>query len=724
MTSPSSDSSLARRSQYRYLRRIATGGMAELFLGESTGVGGVTKRVALKRMLPAHAGDQEFARMFLDEARLASTLQHPNIVQTHDVIQSGNELVMVMEYLEGADLQNFRRQAHARGQAFTLEQVLYIVRSVLAGLHYAHDRARPDGRNLQGIVHRDVSPQNIFLTYDGAVKLLDFGIAKSTQISAGTDSGVLKGKVLYMSPEQCGGGSIDRRTDLYALGVVFYQLLTGTVPHRGKNAYDTMRSIIDDPVPPPTRLNPHLPRELERIVLRALEKRAVDRYPTARAMLQELEDFAQRESLFVSTVGFSNLVESVLGPRPRLDAAEFAVPDADLPPALDVETQSRELTEVPVAPPPQVVIGPVDTEHASLNREAGVVLLSLRGVLDERFDTTPLTDGLRGEVVVDTHEVTRITSYGIRSLIGLFAQARSRIDNLYFVRCSVPFVNQVTMIRGLLGGGRILSFQAPFIDPITGSAFTEVLSGEVARRAVLEHELPRVPSPSDPTRAAEFDDDPRLYFHFEEDFLAEVPEHIRPAIDRVEARTRKLDVELTVEGHVSTMFIRRPLRSDARWPRVVRGLEGVVRLELSECATTTRSGVQAFVEAFDAIAGEIVALELIGAPIAVADAMAQRPSLQGVLRVVSLQVAATCRSCDLSRQQIVELASLRGSAPVIYRAGCTRCGGDLEIGSNLSGFELASLSAVGSPPPPAPLPEPFPERRGCLGWLLPGGSRG
>ncbi len=714
---------MSGRSQYRFLRRIATGGMAELYLGEASGVGGVTKRVALKRMLPAHADDREFIQMFLDEARLASTLQHPNIVQTYDVIQSGSELVMVMEFLEGADLQQFRRQAHTQGQALTLDQVLYIVRGLLSGLHYAHDRARPDGRNLQGIVHRDVSPQNVFLTYDGGVKLLDFGIAKSTQMSAGTDSGVLKGKVLYMAPEQCGGGSIDRRTDIYALGVVFYQLLTGTVPHRGKNAYDTMRSIIDDPVPDPRRLNPKLPPELERIVLRALEKRPQDRYPTARAMLEDVESFAQQHGLFVSTVGFSNLVEKVLGPRPRLDAAEFVVPDPSVPRPLDVEAPARELTEVEVPAPP-VVLAPVDTEHATLRREQGVVVLTLHGVLDERFDTTPLVEGLRGEVVVDTQDVTRITSYGIRSLIGMLAQARHNVENLYFVRCSVPFVNQVTMIRGLLGGGKIVSFQAPFIDPVTGSGFTEVLSGELAERAVMHHELPRVPSPSDPTRAAEFDDDPRLYFHFAEDFLARPPEHVRPAIDQVEARARKLDVELTVESNVSTLFVRRPLRSDARWSRVVRGLEGVVRLDLTECATVTRTGVQAFADAFDNIASQIVALELVGAPIAVCEAMSQRPSLRGVLRVVSLQVAATCRSCALTRQQIVELGSLRGRSPVVFRGGCTRCGGDLGIDSDLSGFELASLSMADDRSPPTPATVSANEPRGCLASLLPGGWRG
>ncbi|MEN0063848.1 MAG: protein kinase [Myxococcota bacterium] len=712
---------MSGRSQYRFLRRIATGGMAELYLGESIGVGDVTKRVALKRMLPAHAGDQEFMAMFLDEARLASTLQHPNIVQTYDVIQSGSELVMVMEFLEGADLQQFRRQAHAKGEVLTLDQVLYVVRGVLSGLHYAHDRARPDGRNLQGIVHRDVSPQNVYLTYDGGVKLLDFGIAKSTQMNAPTDSGVLKGKVLYMAPEQCGGGSIDRRTDIYALGVVFYQLLTGTVPHRGKNAYDTMRSIIDDPVPDPRRINPRLSPELERIVLRALQKRPQDRYPTARAMLEDIEKFAQDHSLFVSTVGFSNLVEAVLGPRPRLDAAELAASDPSMPQAIEVETPVRELTEVPVPTPP-VVLAPIDTEHATLRRESGVAVVTLHGVLDERFDPAPLIDAIRGEVVIDTHDVSRITSYGIRSLIGLLGQARANVQNLYFVRCSVPFVNQVTMIRGLLGGGKILSFQAPFIDPITGSAFTEVLSGETAERAVLHHELPVVPSPSDPSRAAEFDDDPRLYFHFAEDFLPVPPEHIRTVLSQVEARARKLDVELTVDGHVSTLYIRRPLRSDARWGRVVRGLEGVVKLDLSECATTTKSGIAAFVDAFDRISPEIVALELVGTPIAVCDALSQRPSLRGVLRVVSLQVAATCKSCGLSRQQIVDLGSLRGRSPVIFRAGCTRCGGDLVIESDLSGFELMSLSMPdhshhASDPGPA-------ERRGCLAAFFPGPRRG
>ena len=465
------------RSRYRFLRRIATGGMAELYLGEVSGVGGVTKRVALKRMLPAHARDEEYLKMFLEEARLASTLQHSNIVQTHDVIHSGDEYIIVMEFLEGADLQEFRRRAQAKAVVLTTQHVLYVVRGVLAGLHYAHERVRlGDGRNL-GVVHRDVSPQNVFLTYDGGVKLLDFGIAKTDTSLTGTNSGVLKGKVLYMSPEQCGGAQVDRRADLYALGVVMYQLLTGTVPHRGKNAYDTMRSIIDEPAPSPRLINPHIATELEEIVLRALEKRPQDRYSTAREMLTDVERFAQTQGLFVSTVGFSALVEEVLGPRhPPMPSHVVADSGESMPSTIELPGTGREEgAAAPRAAEREVL---VETSHAVVRRVSGVTLLSLSGVVDERFDHSPLLPHLKGEVVLDTAEVTRVTSFGIRSLLALMSESRARIDGLFHVRCSVAFVNQVTMIRGLLAGGRILSFQAPFIDAASGTNFFR----HVARR--------------------------------------------------------------------------------------------------------------------------------------------------------------------------------------------------------------------------------------------------
>ncbi|HHO52856.1 MAG TPA: serine/threonine protein kinase [Deltaproteobacteria bacterium] len=713
------------RSQYRFLRRIATGGMAELYLGEVSGVGGVTKRVALKRMLPAHARDKDFLTMFLEEARLASTLQHPNIVQTYDVIQSQEEYVIVMELLEGADLQQFRRRAHTQGIVLTLEHVLYVIRSVLAGLHYAHDRVLPDGRN-HGIVHRDVSPQNIFLTYDGGVKLLDFGIAKTDQSLSGTESGVLKGKVLYMSPEQCGGAPLDRRTDLYALGVVLYQLLTGTVPHRGKNAYDTMRSIIDDPAPSPRLINPRIAPELEAIVLRSLQKRPADRYPTARDMLADLERFSQAKGLFISTVGFSSLVEKVIGPRQQLQPDEALLQNSgNVPQTIDLPASGSG----EVAPPDptndrQVLF---EDDHAHVRRVSGVTIVRLSGVLDEKFDHAPLVEHLRGEVVIDTGGVNRITSFGIRSLIALVSESRSRTKGLYHVRCSVAFINQVTMIRGLLGGGQILSFHAPYIDAGNGTYFTVLLQGREGLEAVEHLRVPRVPSPSDPSRPAEFDDEPDLYLNFSGDFLAEVPSHLTAALATLDEQGRKLDVELTVQDDRTILAIRRPIRSDARWRRIVQGLEGQIRLDLSESPSVSAPGIEGFVDALEGIATQLELVEIVGAPLAVCEAIASSGTLRPILQVVSLQIEARCNDCGTERRAILQVQRLRERNTIQINSGCGRCGGTLTVTSDLQDLDTLSIGQVPSPPalshqpPPviaapivAPPPQPSRARGGCM----------
>ena len=264
-------------TRYRFEQRLASGGMADLFVAQAMAAGGVRKRVAVKRVQPRHASDDEFVAMFLNEARLASTLQHPNIVQTYDVLQVRGEYFIVMELLEGVDLQEFMRlQAKMPDLPLRIGHVLYIIERALGALHYAHERTGPDGKVL-GITHRDVSPHNLYLTYDGGVKLLDFGIAKVQALEKPTESNMLKGKVLYMAPEQCQAGTIDRRTDLYAVGVLLYRLLGGAFPHRGANAFDTMRAIIHQAPRSLADVAPTLPPELVSLVMRALEKNPENR---------------------------------------------------------------------------------------------------------------------------------------------------------------------------------------------------------------------------------------------------------------------------------------------------------------------------------------------------------------------------------------------------------------------------------------------------------------
>ncbi len=710
------------RSQYRFVRRIATGGMAELYLGEARGVGGVTKRVALKRMLPSHAQDHEFLTMFLEEARLASTLQHPNIVQTYDVIQSGEEYLIVMEFLEGADLHRFRRRMRTQHETLTLEHTLFVIRAVLQGLHHAHDAVLPNGRT-QGIVHRDVSPQNIYLTFGGGVKLLDFGIAKSDSNLNHTESGILKGKVLYMSPEQCGSGRVDRRSDLYSVGVVLYQLLTETVPHRGRDAYDTMRSIIETDPPLPSQVNSRIHPNLEQIVQKSMRRRPAERYATAWEMLTDIEAFAKENGLFASTVGFATLVDRVLGPRkPPSETTTLVLGTRDLPPSIAVDaTSAGRVTPMfpggAAAPQaPERVLA--SSDRYTLRRLHGVQVLALHGVLDEGFDVKALGELLKGEVIVDTGEVSRITSFGIRSLIHLMGSTRGGVTGLYHHRCSVPIINQVTMIRGLLGGGRILSFHAPYVDPVTGTYFTTLLSGDEGQRAVTDHVLPDVRSQTDRSIPAQFDDDVELYLNFAHDFLAEPPPHLSQALQALEDRARHLDVELTLEAEGPVLTIRRAIDGDARWSRVLGGLEGRARLELEKVQRTTPTGAQAFVTALESAANTLRAVELVGAPVPLCEALALSRPLRPIISIRSVQVQAQCTSCGTRRRASVAMDDLRESStrPHVITSACGRCGSNLDVISALDGLDAFGLSTMAGPiaSVPAKAELPTTRSRGCL----------
>src|SRR5581483_3553236 len=213
--------------RYQVLRRLARGGMAEVLLARVTGLEGFEKLVVIKKILPELTDSPEFVEMFLDEARMLAQLTHSNIAQVHDIGSVGGAYFISMEFLHGQDLRTITRAVARRGGVLPLEHLIFVASSVCAGLHYANEKIGRDGQPL-GIVHRDVSPHNVFVTYDGAVKLLDFGIAKTAQRTSHTRVGTLKGKIGYMSPEQCRSErDLDRRADVYSVGVLMWEMLTG-----------------------------------------------------------------------------------------------------------------------------------------------------------------------------------------------------------------------------------------------------------------------------------------------------------------------------------------------------------------------------------------------------------------------------------------------------------------------------------------------------------------
>jgi serine/threonine protein kinase len=309
-----------RLGKYQLIRRLAVGGMAEIYLAQASGLEGFEKLIVIKRILPQHALDPQLRRMFLDEARLMATLTHPHITQVYDVGNEGDAPFFAMEYVHGANLREIMNAAaRAAGQdhaarELPLQHAIGILAAAAAGLHFAHEQTGPNGEPLH-IVHRDVSPSNVLVTYGGSVKVSDFGIAKWSSQRSETQEGALKGKFAYMSPEQCRGVALDRRSDVFALGTLLYELTTGNPPFRAASDYEILNRIVNGELPPPTLPAGAFPTELERIIRRALALAPDDRYPTAQALQLDLEAFARSEGLVLSTVAVGEYMHTLFAHR-------------------------------------------------------------------------------------------------------------------------------------------------------------------------------------------------------------------------------------------------------------------------------------------------------------------------------------------------------------------------------------------------------------------------
>jgi serine/threonine-protein kinase len=275
--------------RYEVIRKIATGGMAELFLARFVGPGGFEKRCALKRILPQFAADRTFTKMFLTEARVTAMFDHPNLVQIFELGQDENaQFYIAMELVNGMNLRQLLHMVREKGAMMPPELAAYMMSQALDGLAYAHEFKDETGRPLH-LVHRDVSPQNLLVSYEGAVKVVDFGIVKGSSISGETQAGMLKGKVAYMSPEQASGETIDLRSDLFSIGVCMYELMAGEKPFTGANEIMCLKAILDNDPPPITQYVPDCPEGIEQIIHRALEKRREDRFQSAREFQIELQ---------------------------------------------------------------------------------------------------------------------------------------------------------------------------------------------------------------------------------------------------------------------------------------------------------------------------------------------------------------------------------------------------------------------------------------------------
>lgn len=282
--------------KYQLFASLGRGGMADVFLSVARGQMGFNKLAVIKRLRQALAEEPAFRNMFLDEARLAARLSHPNIVHTYEVGEQNGVYFIAMEYLEGQSLNKVLKEALRRKEGIEPELGARIVADALGGLSYAHTLGDYDGRPL-GIIHRDVSPHNIFVTYDGHTKLVDFGIAKAALSSTETEVGVLKGKVAYMSPEQAMGGRIDQRADLFAMGIVLWELLARQRLMTGESAANTLHKLMNEPIPRVSAVMPGIDPELEAIVGKALEKDPQYRWQTAAEMRDALEAWLRSQQV-------------------------------------------------------------------------------------------------------------------------------------------------------------------------------------------------------------------------------------------------------------------------------------------------------------------------------------------------------------------------------------------------------------------------------------------
>lgn len=294
--------------EYKILKKIATGGMAEVFLAKRIGMKGFEKLLAIKRILPQFSENEEFIAMFIDEAKLAAKMTHRNIVQIYDFGSQQSSYYIAMEYIFGKDLRSILKKSKERGERLPLAQCAYIITEAAKGLEYAHTLKDHFGKPLQ-IIHRDISPQNILISYEGEVMLADFGIAKAASKSTETRAGVLKGKILYMSPEQAWGKPIDRRTDLYSLGVVLYEMITQRKIFDADSEFSMLEKVRNAVVEFPPNVFENIPNNFLQVVQKALDKNPDHRYQSAHDMRVDLENYLLTTQERLSEKAISNYLK-------------------------------------------------------------------------------------------------------------------------------------------------------------------------------------------------------------------------------------------------------------------------------------------------------------------------------------------------------------------------------------------------------------------------------
>jgi serine/threonine protein kinase len=351
--------------KYWLLDRVNVGGMAEVWQAKAFGVEGFERLLAVKRILPNIAEDEEFVTMFIDEAKIAVQLNHANICQIFDLGKVDDSYFIALEFVHGKDVRALYDRCKVKApelsdgsQAMPVAQACFIIMKACEGLDYAHNKRDPQGKEV-GLVHRDVSPQNVLISYEGEVKLIDFGIAKAAGKASKTQQGILKGKFGYMSPEQVRGLPLDRRSDIFSLGIVLYELLTGERLFIGESDFSTLEKVRNVEILPPSTYNRRISEELERIVMKALAKDVDDRYQNAIDLHDDLQAFMYTAGEFYSRKDLAAWMKRVWAKEIEEESAKLE--------------QYRHMPVPPVAPSVQQPMPGVNTAPERLRRNSGQI---------------------------------------------------------------------------------------------------------------------------------------------------------------------------------------------------------------------------------------------------------------------------------------------------------------------------------------------------------------
>jgi serine/threonine-protein kinase len=483
--------------KYTPLARLGNGGMADVFLAVARGPMGFNKLTVVKRL--RNSEENTHVQMFLDEARLAARLNHPNIVHTYEVGEVGGKYFIAMEYLEGQSLHQVLARLAERSEGLSDHTIALIAASALKGLHHAHELCDFDGTPI-GVVHRDVSPHNLFLTYSGEIKLLDFGIAKATVNSTHTDTGVLKGKVRYMAPEQVTGKPVDRRLDLFAFGVVLWEMLARRPLFQG-DAVQILTRIATDACPSVRSVRAEVSTELDAIVLRALRHDPNDRYQTADAMRADLEQFLRGQDVGMLEKDLVRLLNDLFaetrdGVRARIKSFLANIANLEDTPNIPGLMHSGELPallndsgRVPMAPSSSAaVVSPSPSPTAS------AVVVSRRG---SPWALVALGAALSAALVVGIMSLRHSSAPPVVAPVAAPTTGRVRVDTTprgALIEMNGRPLDRTPAELTLEPGTLTLVLSRDGYD--TTMISVEVKAGETSARSVDLHEKPAAPLPT------------------------------------------------------------------------------------------------------------------------------------------------------------------------------------------------------------------------------------